>query len=327
MPTTVVLPILALLWIAVLTPIVVRRVRDYRAVDRIDTFHDSLHLLDRSSEAFSARRPELVLLRPVSGVDDAADPYVDEDSGACFDRVPVRSGLPSAGTPARRRRRAAALRRRNLLLGLGLSAVVVTGVAVEPFCTTVNNDGTIGYYSVFYVKADSPYKTLEELKGKNLGLVDPNSTSGNNVPRFALNKMKVNPETFFARVTYTGSHENALIALNQGTVDVAANWWNSDDDSNLTRMATKNLLKKDDFRIIYKSDLIPNSPYAYLASLPPDLKAAIAKAFFDAPTKAKAAFDKLSDGKDKEFVKVDAKYYEPVVELIKFIDQLRKQKS
>ena len=139
--------------------------------------------------------------------------------------------------------------------------------------------------------------------------------------------MKVNPETFFARVTYTGSHENALIALNQGTVDVAANWWNSDDDSNLTRMATKNLLKKDDFRIIYKSDLIPNSPYAYLASLPPDLKAAIAKAFFDAPTKAKAAFDKLSDGKDKEFVKVDAKYYEPVVELIKFIDQLRKQKS
>jgi phosphonate transport system substrate-binding protein len=92
-------------------------------------------------------------------------------------------------------------------------------------------------------------------------------------------------------------------------------------------MANKNLAKKDDFRIVYKSDLIPNSPYAYLANLPPDLKAAILKAFMDAPTKAKAAFDKLSDGKDKEFIKVDAKYYEPVVELIKFIDQLRKQKS
>ena len=204
---------------------------------------------------------------------------------------------------------------------------IVTGVAVEPFATTVNNDGTIGYYSVFYVKADSPYKTIDDLKGKNLGLVDPNSTSGNNVPRFALNKMKVNPETFFSKVTYAGSHENAVLALQQGTVDVAANWWNSDDDSNLTRMANKNLAKKDDFRIIYKSDLIPNSPYAYLASLPPDLKAAIAKAFMEAPTKAKAAFDKLSDGKDKEFIKVDAKYYEPVVELIKFIDQLRKQKS
>lgn len=204
---------------------------------------------------------------------------------------------------------------------------IVTGVVVEPFATTVNQDGTIGYYSVFYVKADSPYKTIEDLKGKNLGLVDPNSTSGNNVPRFALNKMKINPENFFGRVTYTGSHENAVIALQQGTVDVAANWWNSEDDSNLSRMVTKNLAKKDDFRVIYKSDLIPNSPYAFLASLPPDLKAAIVKAFDEAPVKAKAAFDKLSDGKDKGFTKVDAKYYEPVVELIKFIDQLRKQKS
>ena len=47
----------------------------------------------------------------------------------------------------------------------------------------------------------------------------------------------------------------------------------------------------------------------------------------EAPTKAKVAFDKLSDGKDRGFTKVDAATYEPVVELIKFIDQLRKQKS
>ncbi|MFI4999090.1 MAG: phosphonate ABC transporter substrate-binding protein [Reyranellales bacterium] len=204
---------------------------------------------------------------------------------------------------------------------------VVTGVKVDPFRTTVNNDGSIGYYSVFYVRADSPYKTIEELKGKNLGLVDPNSTSGNNVPRFALNKMKINPETYFARVTYAGSHENAVLALQQKTVDVAADWWNSDTDSNLTRMVKKGMAKKEDFRIIFKSDLIPNSPYAYLASLPPDLKAAIDKAFDEAPTKAKATFDKLSDGKDRAFTKVDAKYYEPVVELIKFVDSLRKQKS
>ncbi|MDP1748350.1 MAG: phosphonate ABC transporter substrate-binding protein [Reyranella sp.] len=204
---------------------------------------------------------------------------------------------------------------------------IVTGVKVDPFCTTINNDGTVGYYSVFYVRADSPYKTFDDLKGKNLGLVDPNSTSGNNVPRFALNKMKVNPENFFARVVYTGSHENAVLALQQKTVDVAANWWNSDDDSNLTRMANKGLAKKEDYRIIYKSDLIPNSPYAYLDSLPANLKAAIWKAFSEAPTKAKVAFDKLSDGKDREFKAVDAKHYEPVVELIKFVDSLRKQKS
>jgi phosphonate transport system substrate-binding protein len=81
------------------------------------------------------------------------------------------------------------------------------------------------------------------LKGKNLGLVEPNSTSGNNMPRFTLNDLKINPEQFFDKVQFTGSHENAVLALAQGTVDVAANWWNADDDSNLTRMLTKGMLK------------------------------------------------------------------------------------
>jgi phosphonate transport system substrate-binding protein len=168
---------------------------------------------------------------------------------------------------------------------------------------------------------------MDDLKGKNLGLVDPNSTSGNNVPRFVLNKLKIVPESYFAHVTYTGSHENAVIALQQKTVDVAANWWNADNDSNLTRMVAKGLAKKEDFRILSKSELIPNSPYAYLADMPPQLKAAIWKAFQEAPTKNKVAFDKLSDAKDKEFIPADAKYYEGVVELIKFVDSLRKQKS
>lgn len=206
-------------------------------------------------------------------------------------------------------------------------AYKVTNGGVEPFVTTVNADGSVGYYSVFYVKAQSPYRKIEDLKGKNLGLVDPNSTSGNNVPRFALDKMKIDPETFFGKVAFTGSHENAVLALNQGTVDVAANWWNSDTDSNLTRMVNKGMVKKDDFRIIYKSDVIQGSPYAYIASLPADLKQAIRQAFVDAPKKDKAAFDKLSDGKDKGFAEVSHKDYLSTLELIEFVDRLRRKKS
>ncbi|RYE39156.1 MAG: phosphate/phosphite/phosphonate ABC transporter substrate-binding protein, partial [Hyphomicrobiales bacterium] len=64
----------------------------------------------------------------------------------------------------------------------------MTGVQTEAFANDINLDGSTGYYSVFFVKATSPYKTIADLKGKSLGLVDPNSTSGNNVPRFELNK-------------------------------------------------------------------------------------------------------------------------------------------
>jgi phosphonate transport system substrate-binding protein len=166
---------------------------------------------------------------------------------------------------------------------------------------------------------------VADLKGKNIGLVDPNSTSGNNVPRFALDSMKINPDEFFGKVVYTGSHVNAVMALNQGTVDVAANWWNNENDSELQRMVDKGMVKKEDFRMIYKSEQIVNSPIAHLDSLPADLKKKIEQAFFDAPTKDKVAYDKLSDGKNDPFQPVKHEAYLPVIELNKFVDNLRKK--
>jgi phosphonate transport system substrate-binding protein len=199
------------------------------------------------------------------------------------------------------------------------------GVKITPFAIEVSKGGVKGYHSVFYVKANSPYQSLADLKGKNLGLVDPNSTSGNNVPRFAMNEMKIRPETHFGKVVYTGSHVNAVMALNQGTVDVAANWWNNETDSELQRMVDKGMVKKEDFRIIFKSDQIVNSPMAYLDSLPPELKKLIEQAFLNAPVRDKAAFDKLSDGKLEPFQPVTHEAYLPIVELNKFVDSLRKK--
>uniref|UniRef100_A0A9E8CJE6 Phosphonate ABC transporter substrate-binding protein n=1 Tax=Bosea sp. NBC_00436 TaxID=2969620 RepID=A0A9E8CJE6_9HYPH len=203
----------------------------------------------------------------------------------------------------------------------------MTGAKVDAFAIETNLDGTKGYHSVFYVKKDSPYQKVEDLKGKNLGLVDPNSTSGNNVPRFVLNGMKIEPETFFSKVVYTGSHENAIIALQQGTVDIAANWWNDEQESNLQRMARKNMAKAEDFRIIYKSEQIVNSPMAYLTDLPEELKAKIRDAVLNLATKDKVAFDKIYEGKQGPLVAVDNKAYDPIIELNKFVDELRKKKS
>ena len=206
------------------------------------------------------------------------------------------------------------------------STAYLTGVKTEPFATTRNNDGAIGYYSVIYVKADSPYKDIHDLKGKTIGFVDPNSTSGYNAPRFYLHKSGIDVDSFFGKSIITGSHENGVIALAKGTVDCDADWWNADDDSNLTRMVAKGMAKKEDFRIIFKSGLLPGSPYAYLSSLPVDLKQSIQKAFMEAPSKDKATFDRLSDGKDKEFVAVTHKDYADIVEMIQFVNDMRKKR-
>ncbi len=206
-------------------------------------------------------------------------------------------------------------------------AFTVTKGGVEPFVTTINTDGSIGYYSVAYVRADDKATKLEDLKGRNLGLVDPNSASGNNVPRFSMSKMGIEPTSFFGKVVYTGSHENAIIALKGGTVDVVFNWWNSEKDSNFSRMVNKNMAKFEDVRIVFKSPLIAGSPYVYLTAMPQPLKDAIKKAFVDAPKADKAAFDKLSDGKDLGFKPVSHADYVTMVELQDFVDQLRKKRS
>lgn len=212
----------------------------------------------------------------------------------------------------------------------------MTGVKTEAFANDRNIDGTTGYYSMFFVLAKSPYKTIDDVKGKNLGLVDPNSTSGNNVPRFELNKMQItDAESYFSKVVFTGSHENALLALAQGTVDVAANQWTAENDSTLSQMLTKGMLKnadgsamkKEDFRIIHKSAPILNGPYAVLTDMPADMKAGIEKAFFEAPAKDKAAFDRLSDGQKKDFNPATTKDWDGMIELIKFVDSLRKKKA
>ena len=142
MPTTVVVPILVVLWIIVLAPGILRRVREYKSVEGIDSFHASLHLLQHHDAHATAvplapRRPQLVLLHPVDNEDATADAYVDEASGECFNRVPIEHEPLPAYEPLRRHGKSPqALRRRNVLLSLlggtvvGLGGGVATGATL-----------------------------------------------------------------------------------------------------------------------------------------------------------------------------------------------------
>jgi phosphonate transport system substrate-binding protein len=289
------------------------------------------------AQAWKAKYPELVYAavpaENASGVAERFAPFIEYLSKTIGTKVTLRIANDYAAVIEGQRAG-------NIHIGYygpaSFARARLTGVKTDAFIIDVNSDGTKGYYSVFYVRKDSPYKTIADLKGKNLGLVDPNSTSGYNMPLFALNKHGIPAaDKHFGKVLVTGSHENAVIALAQGTVDVAANWWNADDDSNLTRMISKGMVKdssgklltKDDFRIILKTDLIINSPTAILESLPKELQASIKAAFLNAPRDAKAAFDKLSDGKNKPWEPIDTKAYDDTIKLITFVDALRKKSA
>jgi len=74
-----------------------------------------------------------------------------------------------------------------------------------------------------------------------------------------------------------------------------------------------------------KSAFIINSPTAMLSNLPPDLKAAIRTAFLDAAKNDKAAFDRLSDGKNLPWQPIANADYDETIKMIQFVDRLHKQ--
>lgn len=202
-----------------------------------------------------------------------------------------------------------------------------TGAQITAVAQDVNADGSTGYFSVFYVRRDSPFHSIQDLRGRAIAFVDPNSTSGNNVPRFALHKMNIVPEQFFSRVINAGSHENAVIALNQGQVDVATNWWNSEEESNLQRMARRGMVRAEDFRIIFRSDEIVNSPHAVLNALGPEAMRLIQQAYTTVHERDPAAFQRMTDGRARPFRAITNEAYRPIVELNQFVDNLRRQRS
>lgn len=284
--------------------------------------------LAQPAPAWRARFPELTFssipAENSAGVTERFGPFVEYMSRTLG--VPVRLRIASDYAAVVEGQRAGNIH----IAQYGPSAfarALMIGAPIEAFAIEVNRDGTRGYFSVFYVRANTPFQNIQDLRGRNLGLVDPNSTSGNNVPRFALHGMGIVPEQFFGRVVFTGSHENAIIALQQGTVDVAANWWNNEEESNLARMARRNLARMEDFRIVFRSEQIVNSPTAMLATLPDELKAAIREAFFALPQREPDIFRRMTDGQQQPWQPVTNEAYQPIIELNRFVDNLRRQRT
>jgi phosphonate transport system substrate-binding protein len=78
------------------------------------------------------------------------------------------------------------------------------------------------YQSYLIVPKDSPYHSLEDLRGRVFAFTDPDSNTGAMVPRFWLAEKGETPESFFSKTTFTYSHDNSILAVAKGLVDAAA---------------------------------------------------------------------------------------------------------
>jgi phosphonate transport system substrate-binding protein len=132
-----------------------------------------------------------------------------------------------------------------------------------------------GYFSLVLSKAGSAIKTMADAKGQEFAFVDPSSTSGFRVPMYSFcTDLKIEPEQYFKRVYFAGTHENVILGVANGRIAIGAT-----NDLSLNSAVEKGQVKLSDFQVVYRSKKIPASPVAYRKDLPDTLKAALRTAF------------------------------------------------
>jgi len=151
---------------------------------------------------------------------------------------------------------------------------------IEVFATYKKKPGYIsksgpGYQAVIITKKGSKYTTVESIRGATVVLTDPESTSGNLVPRVVFAKEIGMPlEKYFKRVVYSGGHDLSIMAVYDGKIDCAFVATHRFDN-----VIDRSVVKKEDFNYIWWSATIPQDPFAYRMDLHPDLREKIRRAF------------------------------------------------
>jgi phosphonate transport system substrate-binding protein len=136
--------------------------------------------------------------------------------------------------------------------------------------------GATTYVGQFNVRADSGITTLQDLKGKVMCWVDPNSTSGYIIPRIMLKANGIDPDTDFAQTVESGSHNNSITAVYNGDCDVGVSY--ADARSSI----------EDDFPdvkevvvVLATTTEIPNDSVSFTKDFDPEMREQIVNALLE----------------------------------------------
>ncbi|KAA3514833.1 phosphonate ABC transporter substrate-binding protein [Agrobacterium vitis] len=195
--------------------------------------------------------------------------------------------------------------------------------AVEPILTTVQTDGSMGYYSIMVARKDSGMTKVTDIKGKKLGFADPDSTSGYLIPTVTLpDALGGKPvKEYVGSTGFGGGHENLVLEVLKGTFDAGTtfgsgvgNFKDGYTSGNLRKMVDKGVLNMDDLVELWKSPLIPNGPIVIRSSMNDDMKTKVKAFMMDLPKTDAACFSAIEGGDFKGFAAVNVDFYKPVID-------------
>jgi phosphonate transport system substrate-binding protein len=173
------------------------------------------------------------------------------------------------------------------------------GDLAAPILLPRGANGETGYYSALIVRADSPFRSVRDLKGRSLAVVDLNSTSGYLMPMRTLRNAGIEPNSFFSRIGTTGGHEQSVIAVQNGRYDAAFVFASNGTPRTgfmitaYSRMSDQGMIPRNAMREIWFAGPLPNEPFVMRTDRPQGFKDLVRGALAALPYEAPDAWTAL----------------------------------
>lgn len=187
---------------------------------------------------------------------------------------------------------------------------------IKYLCTPIDKKlGKPSYSSYIFVKKGSGINTFKDLKNKRFAFVDESSSSGYKFPlALMLSKWKINPQSYFKKVLFLGSHPNIMDAVSTEQADGGAASNNTLDNLNDA--------ERDQFIILEKIENIPYDGVIVSPFLKDTVVLKIKKALLEINKKTKTTDNQLVEEKLpwSGFVEKNESFYNIVRETEKTIE-------
>ena len=144
--------------------------------------------------------------------------------------------------------------------------------------------GHASFHSAVIVRADSPVRGLEMLKGSRAAWVDRWSASGYVIPRATLTAKGFPPRQVFREERFYGSHEAVVGAVLSGRATLGGTYAQLSEQGQVVRGAWSSIRGGDgSIRVLMTVGRIPGDVVAAHASLEEEERAALTQALLDLP--------------------------------------------
>ncbi|WP_448587982.1 phosphonate ABC transporter substrate-binding protein [Thermocrinis sp.] len=169
------------------------------------------------------------------------------------------------------------------------------------------------------LEGDEGMKVLKERLERHrdkftFAFTDPASTSGYAIPMYFFVKNGIEPDKYFKKVSYAGTHDAAQLAVANKTIDIVA-----DNEVTHERLLSSGKIKESTNVVIWRSPEIPGPPMAYRKDLPADVKEALKRTITKVPRDVVTGFGKVT-----AYTLVSDADYALIREVKRFLDAHKK---